>query len=601
MPKRRWNFLLSVCWGIVAGELALLLFFLPTAPLFFREINNRVWDQFQKTDIEKPSKKIVIVAWDNETWNWAVAHGGSHELGYKMLAKTIEILKKDGASVIALDIIPIWKTPFDQTFAKILKQCGNVILGTPVGTFKNGREILGVSYVPDNPVIDQAAMLGIINFDPDPDGILRSIELYPRFTPFGILAALAYENKTYEKIAYDYYPFAINSKLFIRYWRNPETLFSTYPFLAVMENKLPPAFFKGKLVFIGNTDASVFSQDVHNTPVGEANLGLSYNLGVFIHAVVARNLLHGSFLMPAPWGWEVFGLFILLIMLSLGMSAEKKGRGFWSTLLVFSISFYLYFFAEHLEHTKGLLVNVAGIEFGIVATYAILFLRRQLLVEQESTAIQKAFTHYVGGEVLKNFMERGDLLAPQGARKELTLLFLDIRGFTSIAENQEAEIVVSQLREFFEAMGEAVLVHGGYINKFLGDGFLALFGLSSSKEHAFEAIQSAQQMLVILEEKNKLWEQKGWARLSIGVGIHSGIVLWGNVGSKAHMEFTVIGDVVNVAARLQELTKQYAPVSVLFSEAVLEKIPLEKRQFHYLELGETLIRGRKTAIKLFGF
>lgn len=600
MQKKRLEFLLSMAWGAVVACLTLLLFFIPTtAPAFLSRLNNYFDDAYQRSDARASSRQIALVGWDERTTDWLTDRGGGHEEEYRMMGRAIANLKAEGAAVIAVDIVPVFQTPYDKTFAGILRRCGNVVLGTLVGTYREGSDILSVSYQADNPVISPAAPFAYINLDPDGDGVLRSLRLYPSYSPFAVSAALRYEKARYGAVSRDYWPYASNLTLPVRFYKNPEKLFHLFSMRDAMEGKLPHGAVAGKLVFIGYSDNS-FAQDEHNTPVGEEDQGESYNLGMAIHAMAADDLIEGTFLRPAPLFWQALALTTLILIVAAVTSAEKKGRGLWAALLSISACFYVYFFSQYLEHSRGILLNTAGFLFGIVVCYAAVFIRRQVLVEGQSALIHEAFTHYVGQQVLNELLGSQNLLAPQGAKKELTLLFADIRGFTTISETQEPEAVMEQLREFFEAMGLVVMDNGGYINKFLGDGFLVLFGLSGDKYHAWQALTTARQMLIALGEKNERWRGEGKPELSIGVGVHTGDVLWGNVGSAAHLEFTVIGDAVNLASRIQDLTKNFPDTPILLSESTLKQILETEKDFPYRDLGEVSVRGRKAPIRLFG-
>ena len=148
-------------------------------------------------------------------------------------------------------------------------------------------------------------------------------------------------------------------------------------------------------------------------------------------------------------------------------------------------------------------------------------------------------------------------------------------------------------------MGTVIMIHKGYINKFLGDGFLAVFGLTETERHAEQALQAADEMVKILEDQNKIWRGAGKPEFSIGIGIHTGAVLWGDVGSRQHSEYTVIGDTVNTASRIQDVTKQFPHYPILLSSDAFQKLEAAL-QSQCQSLGEISLRGRKTPIQLYG-
>ena len=181
-------------------------------------------------------------------------------------------------------------------------------------------------------------------------------------------------------------------------------------------------------------------------------------------------------------------------------------------------------------------------------------------------------------------------------RAEITILFADIRGFTALSEKLEPEAVVGILNEYLSVMTEIIFNNSGTVDKFEGDAILAFFGAPQRHEDDPErAVKTALEMRDQLEWLQSHWQDLTQTRLEIGIGINSGAVMVGNIGSDRRMEYTVIGDAVNLAARLQELTKEYdAPI--LISGEVASRINgAVAIQF----LGETHIRGREHSVDLY--
>lgn len=180
----------------------------------------------------------------------------------------------------------------------------------------------------------------------------------------------------------------------------------------------------------------------------------------------------------------------------------------------------------------------------------------------------------------------------RGENRRLCILFSDIRGFTKYSESRNPEEVVSRLNEYFEAMSEAVTVEGGIVDKFLGDGLMAFFGAFEDPENPVSpnmaGIRASLNMLDKLEKLNHKWKEQGQQTFKIGIGIHTGVVKVGNIGSNTKTEYTIIGDAVNLTSRLQDKTKSLNE-TVIMSENVYEDIA---DQIVAEDRGIVEIRGR---------
>ena len=181
-----------------------------------------------------------------------------------------------------------------------------------------------------------------------------------------------------------------------------------------------------------------------------------------------------------------------------------------------------------------------------------------------------------------------------------TILFCDIRGFTTISEQIEPKKVVSLLNKYFSNMEQCIVKHNGIINKYIGDAIMAIFGVPLPNENqALDAYNCCLDMRKTLIKLNKELETENLPQINFGIGLHTGNVLAGNIGSNSRMEYTVIGDTVNVASRIESLCKKYN-CDLLLSETTVEKIKCIGNSLHQLQsIGETEIRGRKTAINIY--
>ena len=178
----------------------------------------------------------------------------------------------------------------------------------------------------------------------------------------------------------------------------------------------------------------------------------------------------------------------------------------------------------------------------------------------------------------------------------MTVLFSDVRGFTTLSEHSTPEEVVHQLNEYFTRMVQVVFEHRGTLDKFVGDMVMALYGAPlDDEDHAEHAVQTALAMSVALNELNQEWQRQGRAALDIGIGINTGDMVAGNIGSDTIMSYTVIGDAVNLGARLESLNKDYG-TQIIISEATRARL---KGRYAIRSLGEVVVKGKSQPVAIF--
>jgi adenylate cyclase len=178
----------------------------------------------------------------------------------------------------------------------------------------------------------------------------------------------------------------------------------------------------------------------------------------------------------------------------------------------------------------------------------------------------------------------------------MSVLFSDIRGFTTVTERGDPEELVGQLNEYFTRMVEIVFRHKGTVDKFVGDMVMALFGAPlDDPDHAEHALQAAIDMVKELRELNRAWAARGMTQLDIGVGVNSGDMIAGNIGSSAIMSYTVIGDNVNLGSRLESLNKEYK-TRIIISDATRVRL---KGQYEARALGDVVVKGKSKPVAIF--
>ena len=345
-----------------------------------------------------------------------------------------------------------------------------------------------------------------------------------------------------------------------------------------------PARFKDAVVFVGTTAAGLYDQKAVPFPGNMA--------GMQIHASAFDNLLSGRFLKPAPvW----VGLLVVAV-LAIGASVALVYLGVWSGLAVTLAA-------------AGGLAGVSVASFGggvwlpvITPLLGLTFaafggVSYQYFVEgREKRLVKRLFSRYVSPDVYHQLMNDPASAKLGGQRRTMSVLFSDIRGFTTFSEKGEPEEIVRQLNEYFSRMVHVLFEHRGTLDKFVGDAVMALFGAPlDDADHADHAVQAALAMIGELATLNQRWAAEGRPTLAIGVGVNTGEMVAGNIGSEAIMSYTVIGDAVNLASRLESANKQYG-TTIIISEATRSQL---KGQYDLRPLGDIVVKGKTHPVAIF--
>jgi adenylate cyclase len=364
-----------------------------------------------------------------------------------------------------------------------------------------------------------------------------------------------------------------------------DLFYAEHQILAGETPVVDPAVFRDKIVVVGTTAAGL--RDLFTVPFAEGSMP-----GMQVHANVIDNLLSQRFMRPAAAGWNLAGLaacalavgiagvslavwpalgVAALVMLAFGwMSVALAGRGTW------------------IEVAQPLLAAALA-AFGGTAY--------QYVVEgREKRQVKRTFSRFVSRDVFEQLMADPEAARIGGARRDMSVLFADIRGFTAFTERGRPEDVVAQLNDYFSRMVDVVFAHRGTVDKFVGDMVMALFGAPlADADHADHAVQAALGMLAALEDQNARWAAQGRPALEIGVGVNSGDMVAGIIGSDTVMSYTVIGDAVNLGSRLESLNKDYG-TRLIISEATRSRL---KGRYDMKPLGGVTVKGKSEPVRIF--
>jgi adenylate cyclase len=364
-----------------------------------------------------------------------------------------------------------------------------------------------------------------------------------------------------------------------------DLFYSEQQLLAGEKPEVAPARFEDKIVVIGTTAPGL--SDLFTTPFPIGKMP-----GMQVHASVIDDLLSGRFTRPAP----VWAGAAVLVAAALAVAIASMYASLWVTLAVTVLVLAALTFASMALFERGLWLELAAPLAGVVlASFG--GVAYQYLVEgREKRMIKRLFSRYVAPDVFDHLMADPSRASLGGDRREMTVLFSDIRGFTTVTERGRAEDIVSQLNEYFTRMVAVLFTHHGTLDKFVGDMVMALFGAPlEDPDHAEHAVEAALAMRRELAALNREWAARGRPELDIGIGINTGEMIVGNIGSSAIMSYTVIGDAVNLGSRLESLNKQYG-THIIISESTRGRL---KGRYDIRPLGEVVVKGKSEAVAIF--
>lgn len=618
-----------------AALIAILVVVLRYVPLtsdffIFPLIENFAYDLAYDHSEPSPPADLLIVAIDDISLQ--PQHQGRWPWSRRTHAELVR--KLSGARVIAFDVIfaePEHAQPGeaetpDQKFARAIREAGNVVLAAHRAAemeYAQHRAQVAWGYAkprgplrlpvvqaenlmpPTSPLVEAAAAIGYVDIAPDSDGVYRRVEplrlgsdgvVYPHLA--AAIAQVA-SGARGDRIAAGAASGAIEvtdvacpldsqGRMLIDYC-GPTGTIDRVPAWEVLEDRVDPSVFRDRIVLIGASAPGLY--DLRQSPYRSS---MREFLGVETNANVVNSLLHTGSRAPATrsLAWAIFAL---LLGLAVGWLAWSLGDGTGPVLaavLVIAVAVPSFFFAF------AFLDSVVAYGAILLASAIPLAVAIPERLGRDKRLIQGQFSAYVSPDVLRQLTEEPDLVV-QGTRREVTLLFADVRGSTALSESIAPEIWMAQLNEYLSQMSDAIFEHDGYLDKFMGDGIMALWNaFGNQPEHADLAMQASLEMLRRLEVLNGYWEKhEGRTPFRIGIAIHSGEAIVGNVGSDQRMQYTAIGDSVNTASRIEGITKVHGR-QFLASETAAARISPEVAEL--VEIAETEVRGREQTITIFG-
>ncbi|MFC2027678.1 CHASE2 domain-containing protein [Chloroflexota bacterium] len=550
--------------------------------------STNLWFSDQLFRSDSPSQNIIIIGIDNDSLQ---TYGKWSEWSRDLHAQAIINLSEADATVIGYDVLFLDESSDDPVLSSAIKEAGNVVLAATganaqpkIKPFATYNDFL----LPVNLLHQVSNKIGHVNIEPDHDGKVRRLalleqdssgNLYPSFS----LAVLLTHWR--EPVPEQYIlegkklhildrgiPVDSASRLRI----NHSVDYERYEYISygdVISNDFDHSLVKNKAVLIGMTATGEL--DVWAVPTTSGKIP-----GVYIHAMAADTIIRENYLTEAS---KIITLITLLLLAGIVAFALPYMKLQWSTLLL-SALFIFYAVSIIISYDTGYILNILY----PLSLIAVLFVSNVICLivigQSDKRFVSDLFGRYVSPQVANEILNMADngQLNLGGETREVTVLFADIRHFTQMSEQMPPGSIVSMLNEHLSIIIDIVLQNGGMVNKFAGDNIMAVWNAPEiQKDHARLAIKAAveaQQALMALPQIDT-----SQTRVQFGIGINTGDAIAGNVGSAGRVEYTVIGDSVNLASRICSITPGdetwIGPETYRQAQEYLEVQELEAQKF----------------------
>ncbi len=626
--------------------LALVLVLLTFAIMqitLIEDIESRLLDYRFRTwtgDLQ-PDSSIVIISIDNGSLDYFAQNDVSWPWPRSFYAHLVEYMDHEGAGLVIFDMLFTHsdadrsETDAEQTdglFASAIGNSNNVVLGTMLENMHSEPDLSGETFLlrgdsafsntlndsviqlPIQVLMNANPLLGHTNIKPDHDGIFRHTRPFLNIPDYSIpslaMAAFLYlTTDGTDAVQADSMTFPLNSQtdqLICWYGgAGPEGVFPYMSFQSVIQSasaikyggkpSIPSGTFKNKIVIVGADAAGL--RDLKPTPILQNGL----HPGMEIWATVLSNYLQSDYLYDIPAIILIVILSGMSFLILLGFDRLEPRYGF--LILISQMSIYV--FAAYLlwsNHPKYMLPLSPAILISLLS-YLLVFSNEM----REKLFLKRVFGPYIAPELMELMYQTRESPALGGQQVNGSAFFSDLQGFTKFSEKLSPTKLVSLLNEYLTDMTDSLMDLRGTLDKYEGDAIIAFFGAPvTDAEHAHQAVKAAIAMQQGLSTLRKKWDSEGdnWPpeikNLQMRIGINSGEMLVGNVGSKGRMNFTMMGDTVNVAARLESSAKQYGVLTHI-SEATARQMPPE---IILRRLGATRLVGKanvSVSYEVFGY
>ncbi len=598
-------------------------------------LENRSSDWRVKATVNpaKADHSIVIIDIDNVSYREISESIGRWPWTRRIWTELLHYISPGRPKLILFDILFGGQEPqADAGFAAAIRSAGNVILpfaftsaevktdtktvpphqalvtvtgSTPVAELKLSEWSLNV---PNDLFSSAIAGSGSILSDPDRDGIWRRLPLVARYdgrnwATLWLAAAMKLNGATgaqFENGEFRAGPIRLpvdGAGNYVVHWNGtPITAYARIPLWEMVcsmqaemcdkdAKRHPASEFQGKIVFIGASAAG--SYELRPTAVSETAPGF------FVLTTALDNLLHNDAIWRPPEALTMLLIVLLAVLPAWSVAATRSitiplAVTFGALAIYGGICFLFY------AHSVWLPMSAPMLAAAVSFTGNTAF--RYLTVDRELSRTRGTLERYVSPQLVKYVMDNLDSIRFDGQKRRLTIFFSDVRSFTTLTEKSDPVRLLKQLNEYLEAMTDIIFKYDGIADKFIGDGIMAHWGaFTPDRPNAALAARAALDMMDKLAELNRHWEATGFPALDIGIGLNTAEVIFGNVGTGKKLDFTAIGDGVNLAARLESENKVYK-THIIISEATLEELGGAAQ---VNPLGSVVVKGKTVGVQIF--
>ena len=575
-------------YALAACALALLLVGAATFSRTWHALEFKTFDVLTAwTAPQRTALPVVILAIDEPTFQ-ELQH--TWPFPRSVHAALLKRLHDEGAAAVGLDIVfadPSTETE-DAALAQAIAETGPVVLAATREKIDSSNAALWLDVMPLQRFLDAGADAGDAGVEPDDDFVVRRVPVARE--GFALrLAQRAAEARGKLPV--------LRHFDWIGY-RGPRGTFDTRSYYQALEPGLLPAgFFKNKIVLVGRsartaTELSRSQADLFNSPFGTAG-GERLFPGVELQATLVDNYLTGGGLRTVPEGWTLALVALLVPLLLWGnRRLHPAGAAALAAALVAAIAGASWWLFGRFQLWWPPLLPAAA----ALAVYGAAALAGYAFVRRRARQTRAMFAQYVPPAVVSRLSAQPELMRLGGEAREVTLMFTDLANFTTLSEQLSAEQTVEVLTAYFNAMTPIVHATGGTVDKFIGDAVMAFWGAPlddpQHAEHAVTAAISMQQAMQVLVADLRA---RGLPPIHMRIGLHTGRVVVGNVGSEQRFSYTAIGDAVNLAARLEGANKAFG-TGILLSAATAAQLP---SSVALRALDDVVVKGKTEPVRVF--
>ncbi len=603
--------LIGAGWGILAAVLVWFITRYLAHDLFYtyeaKTYDWRITKKFQ----EQPTIDDIIIVDIDERANQKL--GKYSQWPRKYHAQIVDFVHRAGALAIGLDILydkDIWQPDQDRQFVQTVKEAGNVYTAIYFAKADSDNWLPVMKSEPEGfeaerfyytmplesamrfrkedrlesrfvELLNASRGVGHVNFNGDVDGIVRRIHLFTNFNHhlYPTLGFKIFMDAIgVDSVYFDYrnrmmelfregqkllqIPVDDHGNMYIN-WAGPFKTFryiSFYDVLKAKERNLPPEMFQNKIVLLGTSLAGLY--DLRNVPFQREFPGVE------IHANILYTLMNQNFI--TKMAEQTTFILLILIGILLGVILIRT-RPIFSIVFSVLLGFIYVITVTIIFFESNYWIEIIAPLMTILLSFSLIYVYRYITEEKDKRFIRSTFSHFVTKSVVDELLANPEKIKLGGEKKECTVLFSDVAGFTTISEQLEPEELVQLLNEYLTEMTNIVFKYDGMLDKYEGDAIMAVFGAPVERgNHAYQACATALEMQQRMVALREMWRRQNRPELYMRIGINTGPMVVGNMGSESRFDYTVMGDAVNLGARLEPANKIYG-TNIMIGEGTVKK------------------------------